>query len=508
MIILKHKIFCGNVYDIVPKLPDNSLDCLITSPPYFSLRDYRIPPVVIGANKDCEHEWIEANSNADLRFRGKNSYIGKDSDPDTMGTGKQVEGSICKLCGAFYGQLGHEKSPTEFVSHLVLLFNLIRPKLKDTATVWINIDDTYSSSGGTSSPKRSTIHTQFGKAQEEGNYQKPHKILGYPAKTRLCIPERFSSAMVDNGWILRNTLIWFRTNSTPESVNDRFSRKYQYIYFFTKSPDYYFNKDAIMRTIDDESIARYQRALKLGAFSIKGKYSNGEMGKPTTAPYWVSELSIPTIHKQATLFCEDLSSEKETDSKFKEVENPESFGSPRAREDYEETNVGMGNPWDILILNNKGIRDKHYASYNPALVEYFITAGCPELVCSKCGAPKRQVSSSGGKSAFNIRVRDVKEDRIKYTDRIASDEEIENYNEDEYISEEKERVISNGCSCGAEFVPATVFDPFGGSFTTCGVAKEMGRSSIGCEMNPDYIDIGIKRFNFNNTFYDFEIIKD
>lgn len=969
---MKHTIFQGNVYDVVPKLEDNSIDFLCTSPPYFSLRDYHIPPVIINGNPECKHEWIESNSNADLRYRGKNSYIGKDVDPEVLGSGEQVEGAICKHCNAFFGQLGHEFSPAFFVEHLVYLFSLIRPKLKDTATMFVNIGDsvtrnnsivikynehinrcnigdfideymssngfyiddygreisinvdvyiltvdnnyncvwtkpsvfirhktdkrlydinisnhhvfltedhslinellhpekpnlhdsyiyikkypdvsintsgclyldikllksysfirfngieefikhnfeyilnsmdiyqhrrqsknkyyshitiyswirskmlpislfnevshllkdngwkdnaiflsrkhtffpmhstldkeliqfiglwiadgsysnnattnisygidkciveyfrgyfdkynihitdnnkgdmcvnsvlfndilhslnttgnsytkrvpsfvynlskqniawflsgylsgdgsldkthgtisfstvskdlrddistlfklvgydilytqqinnsgfksgsmsytgkltvkdtydfiglypllvprknlrikpqrrkqnlqeyiskikikkivrvidyndyvydisvpeterfvcndillhnTYSQSGGTGSPKRSTTHTQFGKTQEEGNYQKPHKAIGYPPKTRLCVPERFSTAMVDNGWILRNALVHFKSNSTPESVLSRFSRKYEMIYFFTKSPDYYFNLPAIKRTITSETIERYQRALKLGAYSINGKYSNGEMGRPTQPPSWVSELTIPTVHKQQTLFSEDLSLEKETDSKFKEVDNPETFGSPRAREDYDNSNVGMGNPWDVLcdvlFIPNKGIREKHYASFSTALVEYLITAGCPELVCSKCGVPKRQVYSSGGNSAFNIHVRDVKEGRIKYTDRVASDKEVEEYNEDEYVSDEREQVISEGCNCNKEYIPATVFDPFAGSFTTCGVAKEMGRSSIGIELSEDYINIAIKRFNFSKTFYDFEIIKD
>lgn len=503
-----HKIYQGNVFDIVPKLKDNSIDFLCTSPPYFSLRNYNIPPVIIGGNSECKHEWTESNSKADLRFRGNSSQIGKDKDKDTLGDGKQVEGAICGLCGAFFGQFGHEPTPQLFVSNLVYLFLLIRPKLKDTATMFINIGDTYSQSGGTGSPKRSTTHTQFGKAQEEGNYQKPHKAIGYQPKTRLCIPERFCTAMVDNGWILRNVIPWIKINSTPESVTSRFSRKWEYIYFFTKSPDYYFNIEAIKRTITTETIERYQRALKLGAYSINGKYSNGEMGKPTMPPSWVSKLSIPTIHKQQTFFSGDFPLEKEVDSKFKEVDNPEEFGSPRARDDYNDTNVGMGNPWDILIIPTKGIRQKHYASYPEALVEYFLTAGCPELVCSKCVSPKRQVYSSGGNSAFNIRVRDVKEDRIKHIDRIASEEEVDNYNEEEYISEEKEHIISEGCNCNVEYMPATVFDPFAGSFTTCGIAKKMGRSSIGIELSGEYIDIGIERYNFNNTFYDFEIIKD
>ena len=202
---MKHVIYQGNVYNVIHKIPDNSIDSLITSSPYYMLRSYNIPSVIIGGDSSCNHEWIESNSKADLRFRGKNSYMGKDSDPDTMGN-EVVEGAICKHCQAFFGQLGHEKTPQEFVSHLVYLFSLIRPKLKDTATMFINLSDTYSSSGGTGSPKRSTIHTQFGKTQDIGAYQKPHKVQGYPPKTRLCIPEMFASMMTTPNWKLRSNL--------------------------------------------------------------------------------------------------------------------------------------------------------------------------------------------------------------------------------------------------------------------------------------------------------------
>ena len=187
-----HKIYQGNVYNVIHKIPDDSIDALITSSPYYMLRSYNIPSVIIGGNPDCRHEWIESNSKADLRFRGKNSIIGKDADPDTMGN-EAVEGAICKLCGAFNGELGHEPTPQLFCEHLVDLFSLIRPKMKDTGTLFINLNDTYSSSGGTGSPKRSTIHTQSGKTQDIGAYQKPHNIKNsgmYVMRDDLSIEEK------------------------------------------------------------------------------------------------------------------------------------------------------------------------------------------------------------------------------------------------------------------------------------------------------------------------------
>ena len=70
---LFHKIYQGNVYNVIHKIPDNSIDCLVSSSPYYMLRSYNIPSVIIGGNPSCNHEWIESNSKANLRFRGKNS---------------------------------------------------------------------------------------------------------------------------------------------------------------------------------------------------------------------------------------------------------------------------------------------------------------------------------------------------------------------------------------------------------------------------------------------------
>jgi len=127
-----------------------------------------------------------------------------------------------------------------------------------------------------------------------------------------------------------------------------------------------------------------------------------------------------------------------------------------------------------------------------------IKAGCPKEVCVKCGKPKRQVKKlPKNPDAFNIRVRDVKKGRIKFTDRKASKIEVSHYHEKEYGSCEREYVISKGCSCGAGFRPGIVLDPFIGSGTTAVVAKKLGRDFIGIDVSNRYVGMAERRLEKN-----------
>jgi len=105
--------------------------------------------------------------------------------------------------------------------------------------------------------------------------------------------------------------------------------------------------------------------------------------------------------------------------------------------------------------------------------------------------PKLVIDGGTNNDAFNIRVRDVKYDRLKHSDRKASEKEVENYKE-EYVSKSKPKVIM-GCNCNAGYKPGVVLDPFMGSGTTGIVAKKLGRDFIGLEVNPDYVKIAERR---------------
>lgn len=170
----------GDALAVLRTLPDQSVNCCVTSPPYFGLRDYGIE-----------------------------------------------------------GQYGLEASPAEYVETMRALFAEVRRVLADDGTLWINLGDSYSSGG------RGSYDTGGGKTRARG-HAAARPTDGIPAgKNMLGIPWRVAFALQDDGWILRNDVIWRKTNPMPESVTDRLSGTKEYLFMFSKKPRYWFNLDPI-----------------------------------------------------------------------------------------------------------------------------------------------------------------------------------------------------------------------------------------------------------------------
>lgn len=150
--------------------------------------------------------------------------------------------SFCLKCHAWKGQLGLEPTPEMYIEHLTEIFNEVKRVLKKEGTLWLNIGDTYSS-------------TKCGNAGEPGGIgssvsttriqRMDTSKCGIIQKCLCMIPERLAWSLIQNGWILRNKNIWFKRNSMPSSVKDRFTNKYEFVYMFSKSQRYYFDLDAV-----------------------------------------------------------------------------------------------------------------------------------------------------------------------------------------------------------------------------------------------------------------------
>ena len=174
-----NKIIEGNCLTVLKTLPDNSVDCCITSPPYWGLRDYG-------------HE----------------------------------------------EQLGSEKHFKDFVNNLCNVFDEIKRVLKDTGTCFVNLGDSYSSdtkgTGGPSDKQLSNKGSRY--AAKKFDTEIPNKCL-------CLVPERFAIEMVDRGWTIRNQIIWHKPNQMPSSATDRFTVDFEKIFFFVKQPmGYYFEQ--------------------------------------------------------------------------------------------------------------------------------------------------------------------------------------------------------------------------------------------------------------------------
>lgn len=184
-----NRIICGDAAEVLKTLPDNSIQCCVTSPPYYGLRDY-------GHDK----------------------------------------------------QIGLESSVRSYLKNLINAFSEVKRVLKPNGILWVNIADSYSGStkGAARYPDNAKLYLQGTNKGGCGVPKITNTKSNLPKKNLMLIPQRFAIAMQDNGWIVRDEIIWAKTNPMPESVKDRLTSSYESIYMFTKNPKYYFNQAAAM----------------------------------------------------------------------------------------------------------------------------------------------------------------------------------------------------------------------------------------------------------------------
>lgn len=186
----------GDALDVATTLETGSVDCIVTSPPYFGLRDYGEP-----------------------------------------------------------GQYGLEASPAEYVETMRALFSELRRVLADDGTLWLNLGDGYARGfgGGTPGPKSAS---NAGSHEGRTSRRVPK---GRNPKDLLGIPWRTAFALQDDGWVLRNAIVWHKPNAMPESVVDRFSTKHEQLFLFSKSRKYHFSLDAVREPHGTNPVATLMR---------------------------------------------------------------------------------------------------------------------------------------------------------------------------------------------------------------------------------------------------------
>jgi DNA modification methylase len=181
-------ILHGGALEMLRTLPAESVQCCVTSPPYWGLRDYGVD-----------------------------------------------------------GQIGLERTPEEYVARLVEVFGEVRRVLRDDGTLWLNLGDSYAAGGmGAGGGKQLTNRgTSAG-----GHMDKPRRApLGLKPKDLVGIPWMVAFALRSDGWYLRSDIIWAKPNPMPESVTDRPTKSHEYIFLLSKSERYYFDADAVREPI-------------------------------------------------------------------------------------------------------------------------------------------------------------------------------------------------------------------------------------------------------------------
>jgi DNA modification methylase len=171
---------------VLKTLPANSVDCVMTSPPYWQLRNYGVA-----------------------------------------------------------GQLGLETTFEEYIRKLCDVFDEIKRVLKPAGTCWVNIADTYAADGMGNQGFNERWHGKTFRSdkQAQADRQRPHRPkAAVPEKSLVLVPFRFALEMVNRGWTLRNTIIWHKPNCLPANVQDRFTVDFEHLFFFTKSKRYFFER--------------------------------------------------------------------------------------------------------------------------------------------------------------------------------------------------------------------------------------------------------------------------
>ncbi len=445
------------------QLPDESVNMVMTSPPYWGLRDYGVE-----------------------------------------------------------GQIGLETDFRDYIRKIVAVFHEVKRVLKRDGSVWLNLGDTYSQSGGAGG-QYDRWHSKSridGLKKYEG-----HKADGIPSKCLLGIPWRIALEMIDDGWILRNCVIWHKPNHMPASVKDRLANAYEFIFFFVKNRKYYFDLDAIREPHKTLSLERYQRSVNKGTAVVETGKSTAENSpnnhRKNHAPKW---------------FLSSYDKDANYKGKFNGIGTlSEKFGSPRARNlrlptVHDKTRPkadgmkkgGMApppnvhrtdpnrvwnrvgkNPGDVVTLTEREI----------ALIDFFKNRGSG-------GNPSHGIQGStlGSTHALGKNPSDV----IKWNDipgqRVQSIAEHSGY----FSKDGKLLVNASGKNPGdfwrintkpfkgAHFAVYPeelcvkpilssskfgdiILDPFIGSGTTAVVAKRLGRRFLGCDINPEYVKIARKR---------------
>jgi DNA modification methylase len=233
-------VYGGDCREVLATLPADSVDCVVTSPPYWGLRDYGTATWE-GGEVGCDHR----NTNWP---RGKD--LGNSQGDRNNRTTPMRES--CTKCGATRqdSQLGLERTPEEYVANMVNVFREVRRVLKPSGTCWLNLGDSYNSSSQNNHGKGGTKE-QPGLTPEEWAGHRPN-VPGLKPKDLVGIPWRVAFALQADGWYLRSDIIWAKPNPMPESVTDRPTKSHEYLFLLTKSARYYFDADAVRENFADE----------------------------------------------------------------------------------------------------------------------------------------------------------------------------------------------------------------------------------------------------------------
>lgn len=459
---LNCEIHCGHVIDILREMPAQSVHCVVTSPPYWGLRDYGIEPSIWGGAPECKHVFeatINPGGNGDGKSFRRDKLAGQQK-------GERRQPGTCIKCGAWYGCFGLEPTVEMYIQHAVEIFREVWRVLRDDGTLWLNMGDCYCSTApGTMSPslRQQGIlsNVKDATAQVRKTYR-PLTPVGLKPKDLVGMPWRVAFALQADGWWLRKDNIWNKTNCMPESTTDRTTTSHEYIFHLSKSERYFYDAEAIKEPVTGKAHAR----------------GHGVNPKARIPKGWDTG---PDDHRGKI-------------GRYKTKQN-ESFSAAVS------ALISMRNKRSVWTVPTHAFPEAHFATFPPKLITPCILAGTSEKGCCLwCGAPYRRIIK---KPEIILPAPAV---RGKYADaepqnghhRMAQKRDMMRAAtglHDYYFPPTETLGWRRSCKCQlpASIDPCVVLDPFSGSGTTGVVALRHGRRYIGIERGPQFVDMSIRR---------------
>jgi DNA modification methylase len=432
------RFLTGDCRVMLAKLPADSVHCVVTSPPYWGLRDYGIPPTVWGGDAKCKHAWggqtpiVVGRGDTDRETPGGRggSFQG--------GPRHSTSGAFCRRCNAWRGAHGLEPTIDLYVRNAVEVFRAVHRVLRPDGVCWINLGDSYAS-GEVGRHDGGRTYRDTYERKPFGARQQSKQRTGLKPKDLCGIPWRVAFALQADGWWLRQDIIWAKPNPMPESVTDRCTKAHEYLFLLTKSARYFFDAEAIKED------------------SIRDGSGNGQR-KPAGL------RGIPGASKT----------------------NP--TGGVAGSVPWEGTSRNKRSVWTVAT---SPFPEAHFATFPPKLIEPCIKAGTSERgCCGECGAPWKR--KTDGATYY----RGDDGSRTRKTNLVGNGHGGAGRGPKDNLGASIAKTLGwrPTCKCkAAAVVPCTVLDPFGGAGTTGLVCERLNRDAVLIELGPKYVAMARRR---------------
>ncbi len=439
---MRNTIIQGDCLEVLRTLPSDLVQCVISSPPYWGLRDYGTASWE-GGDADCDHSTFKGKPRPDLT-NPPSGWAERDATP-TAGD--------CPKCGArrIDMQLGLEAlhdcggwaSGTRcnlcHVCRMTEIFREVRRVLRPDGVMFLNYGDSYASGGrggGADDCKQQTNTGSLLGSKTPPPGLKPKDLCG--------IPWRVALSLQADGWWLRSDIIWHKPNPMPESCTDRPTKSHEYLFLMTKSARYYWDAEAVKEKASE--------GTDLGL--LRGKISAGG---------------------------DDLISWK-----AKSIKERQAAGI-----DSRTAGSGSRNIRDVWTIATQPYADAHFATFPTKLVIPCIDAGSPPKCCGVCTAPWERIVE------MTEEYKSLLASDKAWRDSSGKPDDFTNRQQKGHVSQVPQKNKTLGwrptCEHNDDTGRSITLDPFMGSGTVAHVAKERGRDYLGIELNPEYIEMANRR---------------